>query len=74
MARKSGSMICTSECVKCIHSDLNEDIIFPKFHCFAKNKDYIYGQYVPCDFKELRKDGATMQSGNNGTIIRNVQR
>lgn len=60
MAKKSKDMICTSECAECIHSDLDINKITPKFHCDAKNKDYIYGQYVPCEFKELRKDGKTM--------------
>ena len=60
MARKSGSMICTSECAECIHSNLDVKNIALKFHCNAKDRDYIYGQYVPCEFKELRKDGKTM--------------
>ena len=60
MARKNNGMICTSECVKCVHSDIQENNINLKFHCSAKNKDYIYGQYVPCELKELRKDGTTM--------------
>ena len=60
MAKRKGNMICTSECEECIYSDLNEENINTKFHCSAKNKDYIYGQYVPCDLKEKRKDGATM--------------
>ena len=57
---KNGNMICTSECVNCIHSDINNENVQLKFHCDAKEKDYIYGQYVPCDFKEIRKDGSTM--------------
>ena len=44
MARKSGSMICTSECSECIHSNLDVKNITLKFHCNAKDKDYIYGQ------------------------------
>ena len=59
MAKKKGHIICTSECEFCIHSDLSKENINTKFHCDAKNKDYIYGQYVPCDFKEL-KNGATV--------------
>lgn len=58
MAKKRRSMICTSECVNCIHSNISSEIVKNKFHCNAKNKDYFYGQYVPCDFKELKKDGA----------------
>jgi len=60
MAKKRNDMICTNECVNCIHSDIDSENIKLKFHCDAKEKDYIYGQYVPCDFKELRKDGTTM--------------
>ena len=56
MSRKNGGMICTNECVNCIHSDLDEDHIELKFYCDAREKYYIYGQYVPCESKELRKD------------------
>ena len=52
MARKSGSMICTSECSECVHSNLDVKNITLKFHCNAKDKDYFYGQYIPCDLKE----------------------
>lgn len=57
MSKKNNKTICTSRCVDCVHSDLDSNNISARFHCDAKNKDYVYGQYVPCDFKELRKDG-----------------
>ena len=52
MAKKKGNVICTDVCQTCVHSNLNEETVNNKFHCDAKNKDYFYGQYVPCDFKE----------------------
>ena len=57
---KHGNVICTNECKQCIHSDIDSGNIKLKFHCDAKDKDYIYGQYIPCDYKETRKDGSTM--------------
>lgn len=57
MAKRRGNMICTSECSGCVHSDISKENVNKQFHCDAKNKDYFYGQYVPCDYKELRKDG-----------------
>lgn len=60
MAKKGNDMICTNECVECIYSDLDANNIALKFHCNAKNKDYIYGQYVPCEFKELRSNETTV--------------
>lgn len=52
MAKKRGNMICTTECVNCIHSDLNCEKITAKFYCSAKDKHYYYGQYVSCGSKE----------------------
>ncbi len=49
-------MINTSECEKCIHSMLNEeDKAKIYIYCIIKNKKYLYGQCLPCEYKELRK-------------------
>ena len=58
--QKKNNMICTTECEKCIHSDISTEKMSVRFHCNAKDKDYIYGQYIPCNQKESRKDEATM--------------
>lgn len=50
------SMILTSECEQCdfgIVDDSNKSCI--KVRCIDKNKEYYYGQYVPCDNKNKRK-------------------
>lgn len=48
--------IITSECVKCPHGTLNDSIKSRvKIHCDYKNKDYYYGQYVPCDYSSGRR-------------------
>lgn len=43
-------MIITSECENCSHSIFNETnkskIII---HCNIKDRDYIYGQRIPCN-------------------------
>lgn len=60
MAKRKGNMICTSECADCVHSDIDKENIEIKFHCDAKSKDFIFGQYIPCNLKEQRKDGTIM--------------
>lgn len=60
MARKGKDMINTKECIDCIHSDLDKQKVKLKFHCDAKSKDFIFGQYIPCNLKEQRKDGTIM--------------
>lgn len=43
-------IICTSECVDCIHCEINEiDKAHIKIYCEKKEKEYWYGQYIPCD-------------------------
>ena len=50
--QKSAKTIITTECIKCKHGTLdNSDKSKLKIHCSYKNKDYYYGQCVPCDFK-----------------------
>lgn len=51
-------MILTSECEKCdygIIDDSNKARI--KVKCLQKNKEYYYGQCIPCDNKKKRKSG-----------------
>lgn len=48
--------IITSECVKCPHGTLDDSVKSRvKVHCDYKNKDYYYGQYVPCDYSSGRR-------------------
>lgn len=50
-------MIITSECEYCIHSVINEeDKARVKIYCKMKNKTYYYGQCIPCDYKEIKKE------------------
>lgn len=50
------NMIITSECINCIHATINDSnkakIIV---HCNEKEKDYIWGQCIPCDSKNNKK-------------------
>lgn len=51
-------MIITSECEKCIHSILNEqDKAKLKIYCKVKDKSYYWGQCIPCEYKEFKKNG-----------------
>jgi len=52
----NSKMINTSECEDCINSVLDESnkakiIVF----CGAKEKEYIYGQCIPCEYYESKK-------------------
>ena len=54
------SLIKTSECRKCTHShidDTNKAKVI--VHCDASGKEYIYGQYVECEVKKMRKSKIT---------------
>lgn len=51
-------MIITSECEKCIHSVLDEsNKAKVKIYCNIKGKKYYWGQCIPCEYKEIKKDG-----------------
>ncbi len=50
-------MIITSECEKCIHSSLDEsNKAKVKIYCNVKDKTYYWGQCIPCDYKETKKN------------------
>ena len=51
------NMIITSECEQCIHSTINEaDKSKVKVYCNLKDKTYYWGQCIPCDYREIRKN------------------
>lgn len=50
-------MIITSECEECIYGIVNDDSKARiKIKCLKKNKEYYYGQCIPCDFKVKRRE------------------
>lgn len=54
-------MIITSECERCIHSEINEsDKARVRVYCKVKNKTYYWGQCIPCSHKK--------EIGNKGEI------
>ena len=51
------TMILTSECEQCIHSTINEeDKARVKVYCSVKDKTYYWGQCIPSEYKETRKE------------------
>lgn len=51
-------MILTSECEECDYGIIDgSDKRCVKVKCIDKNKEYYYGQYIPCDNKKKRKSG-----------------
>ncbi len=49
-------MIITSECEKCIYGELYKVGKIEKVHCSYKEKDYYYGQCIPCEHKQKKND------------------
>lgn len=52
------NMILTSECEECMDGIIDErNKAKIKVKCLQKNKEYYYGQCIPCDKKRKRKLG-----------------
>ena len=50
------NMIITSECEQCVHSAVNEENkARVKVYCKVKDKVYYFGQCIPCEHKEMKK-------------------
>ena len=58
MGRLNETMIiCGRDCEDCRYSTFNEDNKAKiMIYCSMKDKWYIYGQCIPCDFKERTND------------------
>lgn len=51
------NFILTSECEECLHSELNEtNPAKIMVYCRIKEKWYIYGKCIPCEFKEKKRN------------------
>lgn len=51
------NMILTSECEHCMNSLINdEDKAKVTVYCKVKDKTYYWGQCIPCEYKENRKE------------------
>lgn len=50
------NMIITSECIKCIHSTINEENkARVTVYCKVKDKNYYWGQCIPCEYMEQKE-------------------
>lgn len=50
-------MIITSECEKCIYAIIDDSMKAKiRGHCKYKNKKYYWGQCVPCEYMETKKE------------------
>ena len=53
---KNDRIIAGEKCEHCFYGTPWDDGMTAKIYCEARNKDYVYGQFVPCkDYKEYRK-------------------
>lgn len=51
-------MIITSQCETCTHGTLDEtNKARIKVYCEVKDKTYCYGQCIPCDHYNRKKEG-----------------
>lgn len=63
------NMILTSECEKCIYGIIDEtNKARIKVKCMKKNKEYYFGQCVPCENRKKRKSGEGLEDGQDSTI------
>lgn len=46
-------MISTSECIECENGSISNNNS-QKVHCSLKNKEYFYGQKIPCENKKKK--------------------
>ena len=57
--------ICTSECVHCKYGTLNNsNKAKVKIYCNIRNKEYYYGQIMPCDDYDFEKEEINGQENN----------
>lgn len=52
------SMIITSECEYCKHGEVFKDGKIEKVKCNYRDKVYFFGQCIPCETKEIRKESS----------------
>lgn len=48
-------MIITSECETCVYGEIFKVGKIEKVHCLYKEKDYYYGQCIPCEHKQKKR-------------------
>lgn len=54
---KNDRIIAGEKCEHCFYGTPWDDGMTAKIYCEARNKDYVYGQFVPCnDYKEYKKE------------------
>jgi hypothetical protein len=50
-------IIAAEDCESCIHSTINDnDKARVTIYCKVKDKSYIWGQCIPCDYKEKKRN------------------
>ncbi len=50
-------VITTSKCESCVHGEIIEKSkSYITVHCKIRNKDYQYGQRIPCDDRKAKKN------------------
>jgi hypothetical protein len=48
-------MIITAECEDCVYGELFKVGKIEKVRCMYKEKEYFYGQCIPCDHKQKKR-------------------
>jgi hypothetical protein len=50
-------IICGRDCENCVHSEIDDkNIARIKVFCAAKDKSFWYGQCIPCEDKQIRRN------------------
>lgn len=50
------AVIITSECEHCVYGECFKVGRIEKIRCSYKEREYYYGQCVPCEHKQIRKE------------------
>jgi len=67
------STILSTECEKCAYGTVNEiSKAKIKIHCSIKNKEYYYGQYIPCEYFENTVIESEIEEEQNDNFNQNI--
>ena len=59
-------MIITAECEGCVHGEIFKVGKIEKVRCLYKEKEYYYGQCIPCEHRQ-KKRGEPEENSDNKT-------
>lgn len=66
--------ILSTECENCVYGKIDEtNKAKIKIHCDIKNKDYYFGQYIPCDYFENNGNNIPTEENNIADSVNTIE-